>query len=180
MDSPDDTIVALSTPIGEGGIAIVRLSGGGALETADRIFAAKDGSKPSGYRSHSVHYGHVVNRGREGTVGGNKGKEGSVGVNKGDGIIDEVLLTVMRAPRTYTKEDVVEINCHGGIQAVKNVLDLIGRHGARMAQPGEFTKRAFLNGRIDLVQAEAVLEQPLSFAGRPAGIFFFGGRYLHH
>ena len=138
MKYTDDTIVAISTPIGEGGIAIVRLSGSGALAIADSIFAAKDGSKPSGYRSHSVHYGHIVNKGGE--------------------TIDEVLLTVMRAPRTYTKEDVVEINCHGGMQAARKTLELVTANGARIAEPGEFTKRAFLNGRLDLAQAEAVLD----------------------
>ncbi|MDP3730228.1 MAG: tRNA uridine-5-carboxymethylaminomethyl(34) synthesis GTPase MnmE [Candidatus Omnitrophota bacterium] len=131
--SLDDTIVAVSTPVGEGGIGIVRSSGARALEIADKIFVSKDGRKPSGFDTHTIHYGHIAN-------------------------IDEVLLTVMRAPKSYTKEDVVEINCHGGIQAVKKVLDLVVKCGARVAQPGEFTKRAFLNGRIDLTQAEAVLD----------------------
>jgi tRNA modification GTPase len=179
--NPDDTIVALSTPIGEGGIAIVRLSGARALEIADRIFAAKDGAKPSAYRSHSLHYGHIINRGKDGVIGVKKGEEGAIGVNKEqeithdarrsaeqsgaspkgtthDETIDEVLLTVMRAPKTYTKEDIVEINCHGGMQAAKKVLRLVAANGARIAEPGEFTKRAFLNGRLDLAQAEAVLE----------------------
>lgn len=131
--SIEDTIVAVSTPIGEGGIGIVRISGAKALKIADSIFVSKDGKKPSDYGTYTVHYGHIVN-------------------------IDEVLLTVMRSPKSYTKEDIVEINCHGGIQAVKKVFDLVIKCGSRVAQPGEFTKRAFLNGRIDLTQAEAVLD----------------------
>jgi len=133
----EDTIAAISTSVGEGPIGIIRLSGPDALTIADKIFAAKDGKKPSGFESHTVHYGHVVGSGKT---------------------IDEVLLTVMRAPRTYTREDIIEINCHGGIQASINVFDLVVKCGARIAQPGEFTKRAFLNGRIDLTQAEAVLD----------------------
>ncbi|MBI5124076.1 MAG: tRNA uridine-5-carboxymethylaminomethyl(34) synthesis GTPase MnmE [Candidatus Omnitrophica bacterium] len=135
--SIDDTIAALSTPIGEGGIGIVRMSGPDAIKIADKIFVSKDGRKPSEFETYTVHYGHVVD---------------------GPEIVDEVLLTVMRSPKSYTKEDIVEINCHGGIQAVKNVFDLAIRSGARVAEPGEFTKRAFLNGRIDLAQAEAVLD----------------------
>ncbi len=142
----DDTIVAVSTPIGEGGIGIVRLSGPQALKIADEIFVSKDGGKPSRYETYTVHYGHIINK--------LKTQNSKL---KAD-IIDEVLLTVMKAPRSYTKEDVVEINCHGGIQAVKKVLGIATRRGARMAEPGEFTKRAFLNGRIDLAQAEAVLD----------------------
>jgi len=133
----DDTIAAISTPMGEGGIGIVRLSGPQALRIADETFRPKDGVKPSGSKSFTVRYGHIVNNGE---------------------IIDEVLLTIMRAPKTYTKEDIVEINCHGGMQAVKRVMELTLSRGARIAEPGEFTKRAFLNGRIDLTQAEAVLD----------------------
>lgn len=147
----DDTIVAVSTPMGEGGIAIVRMSGGGALEIADTIFCSRDGKKPSGFGTYTVHYGHVVNR--------PKTKDYSLKTEKlKTDAVDEVLLTVMRAPKTYTREDVVEINCHGGIQAAKKVLALVTRCGARIASPGEFTKRAFLNGRLDLTQAEAVLD----------------------
>lgn len=133
----DDTIAAISTPIGEGGIGIVRLSGDAALDITDKIFTAKGDRKASGFRSHTVHYGHAVYGGR---------------------MIDEVLLTVMRGPKSYTKEDIVEINCHGGVQAAKNVLEAVLKGGARLAEPGEFTKRAFLNGRLDLSQAEAVLD----------------------
>ena len=134
----DDTIAAISTPLGEGGIGIVRMSGPRALEIADRIFVSRDGSMPSRYKTYTVHYGHVT--------------------RDENRRIDEVILTVMRAPKTYTKEDVVEINCHGGPGALKETLELILASGARIAEPGEFTKRAFLNGRIDLVKAEAVLD----------------------
>jgi len=134
---PDDTIAAISTPVGEGGIGIVRLSGAGSLCIADKIFAGCDKAKPSEFKSYTVHYGWIA---------------------KGDEAIDEVILTVMRAPRSYTKEDVVEINCHGGIVALRRVLGLVIESGARLAEPGEFTKRAFSNGRIDLAQAEAVLD----------------------
>lgn len=139
-NSIDDTIVALSTPIGEGGVGIVRMSGSKALDIADRIFVSKDGKRPSNYETYSVHYGHIVDKASS------------------EAIVDEVLLTVMKAPKSYTKEDIVEINCHGGIHAVKKVFDLVIKCGARIAQPGEFTKRAFLNGRVDLAQAEAVLD----------------------
>jgi tRNA modification GTPase len=145
----DDTIVAPATPVGESGIGIVRLSGPKALEIADKIFVSKDGLKISSCDAYTVHYGHIVDE--------------SLPVCRFAGLpvqetIDEVLLTVMKAPKSYTKEDVVEINCHGGIQAVKKVFDLVVRCGASVASPGEFTKRAFLNGRIDLTQAEAVLD----------------------
>ena len=137
LRSTDDTIAAVSTPVGEGGIGIVRLSGKDALKIADKVFISKAGGKVAGFNSHTVHYGHISDKG---------------------GIVDEVLLTLMRSPRSYTKEDIVEINCHGGIQATKKTLDLVIDNGARLAEPGEFTKRAFLNGRLDLSQAEAVLD----------------------
>jgi len=143
--SIDDTIAAPATPIGEGGIGIVRMSGAKALEIADKIFVSKDGKKPSSYETYTVHYGHIINT------------QYAIRSTQHE-IVDEVLLTVMRAPKSYTKEDVVEINCHGGIQAVKKVFDLVIKCGSRVAQPGEFTRRAFLNGRIDLAQAEAVLD----------------------
>ncbi|MDP2920981.1 MAG: tRNA uridine-5-carboxymethylaminomethyl(34) synthesis GTPase MnmE [Candidatus Omnitrophota bacterium] len=133
----DDTIVAVSTPIGEGGIGIVRLSGKHSLQIADSIFLSKDAKKPSRFKTYTVHYGHIAEKAK---------------------VIDEVILTVMRAPRSYTKEDVVEINCHSGIAPLKKILDLCIINGARLAEPGEFTKRAFLNGRIDILQAEAVLD----------------------
>lgn len=134
----EDTIAAVATPVGEGGIGIIRVSGPDALRVADALFVPKRGKKPSGRATHTVLYGHIVDA---------SGRPA-----------DEALLAVMRAPRTYTKEDVVEFNCHGGIQATKRVLDLVLAQGARLAEPGEFTRRAFLNGRIDLAQAEAVLD----------------------
>ncbi len=135
----DDTIAAIATPLGEGGLAVVRLSGSAALIIADRSFvpSGKSSVKPSQAPTHTIHYGKIVQRGR---------------------IIDEVLLAVMRAPRTMTREDVVEITCHGGLLPAKMVLDTVLESGARMAMPGEFTKRAFLNGRLDLAQAEAVAD----------------------
>ena len=143
----EDTIVAVSTPIGESGIGIVRLSGANALKIADEIFVSRDNKRPSGFKTYTTHYGHAVLKIK---LQGPRAKSQKV--------IDEVILTVMRAPKSYTREDIVEINCHGGIQAVKKVLELVIKLGARVAEPGEFTKRAFLNGRIDLAQAEAVLD----------------------
>lgn len=134
----EDTIVAVSTPVGEGGIGIVRLSGKDALKVADRIFLSKDRKRPSRFKTYTVHYGHIVNKEQE--------------------IIDEVILTVMRAPKTYTREDVVEVNCHSGIVPLRKTLEMVLKNGARLAEPGEFTKRAFLNGRIDVSQAESVLD----------------------
>jgi tRNA modification GTPase len=135
----DDTIAAIATPLGEGGLAVIRLSGPQSLKVADGAFrpAGKASVRPSAAATHTIQYGHVVRGGR---------------------VIDEVLLSVMRAPRTFTREDVVEIACHGGILAAKSVLDTVLANGARLARPGEFTQRAFLNGRLDLAQAEAVLD----------------------
>jgi tRNA modification GTPase len=135
----DDTIAAIATPLGEGGLAIIRISGPKALAVADACFApaGKGGPKPSTAATHTIHFGHVVNKGQN---------------------IDEVLLAVMRPPHTFTREDVVEITCHGGILPAKLVLDAVLANGARLAEPGEFTRRAFLNGRIDLAQAEAVAD----------------------
>ncbi|MDD4939458.1 MAG: tRNA uridine-5-carboxymethylaminomethyl(34) synthesis GTPase MnmE [Candidatus Omnitrophica bacterium] len=135
----NDTIAAVATGMGDCGIAIVRISGKDALTVAEKVFVSRDGEKPSRFRTYTIHYGWIVKAGEK-------------------GVIDEVILSVMRAPRSYTKEDVVEINCHGGIIATMRVLDLVLDNGCRMAAPGEFTKRAFLNGRIDLAQAEAVLD----------------------
>ena len=133
-----DTIAAISTPPGEGAIGIVRLSGEEAIAVADRVY--KLGSKQlADQTSHTIHYGNIVNP-------------------KTNDTVDEVMVTVMRAPKTFTREDVVEINCHGGILAVNQVLQIVLQNGARLAEPGEFTKRAFLNGRIDLSQAEAVMD----------------------
>ena len=135
----DDTIAAIATPLGEGGLAIIRVSGSRSLAIADQSFipAGKSAVRPSAAPSHTLHYGKVVRNGQ---------------------VIDEVVLAVTRAPRTFTREDVVEITCHGGVLAAKSVLDTVLANGARLALPGEFTKRAFLNGRIDLAQAEAVVD----------------------
>ena len=139
MNFPDDTIAAVSTPPGEGGIGIVRLSGKEAISIVDRIFVSPAGKLPSGVRSHSVIYGFI--------------KDPDTSEK-----IDEVIVTVMRAPRTYTREDVVEINCHGGMLPLRRILGSVISQGSRPAEPGEFTRRAFLNGRVDLSQAEAVID----------------------
>jgi len=155
----DDTIAAISTPLGDSGIGIVRLSGKDAIKVADKIFLPKDGKKPSTFKTYTVHYGWVVDLDettRQRPQGVPSAVEGRV--NESTKIIDEVILTIMRAPKSYTKEDVVEINCHGGIVALRAVLDLVLANDCRLSEPGEFTKRAFLNGRIDLAQAEAVLD----------------------
>ena len=136
---PGDTIAAISTPLGEGGIGIVRLSGPYAVEIVDRVFHSPQGTGLKEVPSHTIHYGFIVDP-NDGTH------------------IDEVLVSVMRAPRSYTREDVVEINCHGGIVPLRRVLELVLSQGARAAEPGEFTKRAFLSGRISIDQAEAVLD----------------------
>lgn len=130
----NDTIAAISTALGVGAISIVRLSGNDAIEIVNNCFKGKDLTK---VKSHTINYGHIVDQ---------------------DEIIDEVLVSVMKEPRTYTAEDVVEINCHGGIISTKHILETMLTHGARLAEPGEFTKRAFLNGRIDLVKSEAVMD----------------------
>ena len=140
----DDTIAAIATALGPGGIGIVRLSGPRSVEIADQIFQSRSGKKVSRFKSHTVHYGNVFDP---------RPKQ-----DRSGGIIDEALVTVMAAPQSYTCEDVVEISSHGGLMAVKTILELVIDLGARLAQPGEFTKRAFLNGRLDLVQAEAVLD----------------------
>lgn len=135
----NDTIVAISTPLGVGGLGIVRLSGDKAIQIAEKIFAPKNKSKVvSQLKTFTVHLGYI------------KDEDGN--------IIDEVLLTLMRAPHSYTCEDVVEFSCHGGVVILKQIVELCLKNGARLAQPGEFTKRAFLNGRIDLSQAEAVCD----------------------
>lgn len=136
---PDDTIAAIATPLGEGGLSVIRISGAQALAVGDKVFVpvGKNSTLPSAAGSHTIHYGRIVRAGTQ---------------------VDEVLCAVMRAPRTFTREDVVEISCHGGILSTKTVLDTILECGARLADPGEFTQRAFLNGRLDLTQAEAVAD----------------------
>lgn len=130
----NDTIVAISTALGVGAISIVRLSGNDAINIVNKCFEGKDLTKVD---SHTIHYGFIKNETER---------------------IDEVLVSVMRAPKTYTTEDIVEINCHGGIITTKQVLETMLNSGARLAEPGEFTKRAFLNGRIDLVESEAIMD----------------------
>lgn len=132
-----DTIAAISTPRGEGGIGIVRISGTDSLKILGRIFKPISKKSVEELRNFSINYGHLYD---------------------GEEIIDEVLVSIMKAPNTYTKEDIVEINCHGGYLVTEKVLETVLRHGARIAEIGEFTRRAFLNGRLDLTQAEAVID----------------------
>ncbi|MFT0803178.1 tRNA uridine-5-carboxymethylaminomethyl(34) synthesis GTPase MnmE [Bacillus swezeyi] len=134
-----DTIAAISTPMGEGAIAIVRMSGPEALSIADKVYKGPRGKRLSSVDTHTINYGHIVDPETE-------------------KVVEEVMVSVLKAPKTFTREDIVEINCHGGIVTVNQVLQLVLREGARLAEPGEFTKRAFLNGRIDLSQAEAVMD----------------------
>lgn len=130
----NDTIAAISTAIGVGGISIIRLSGSNAIPIASKCFTGKDlNTVPT----HTINYGYIKDK---------------------DEIIDEVLVTVMKAPKTYTTEDIVEINCHGGLVPTRRILETVLNNGARLAEPGEFTKRAFLNGRIDLVKSEAIMD----------------------
>lgn len=150
----DDTIAAISTPIGEGGIGIVRLSGKDSLKIADKIFKSAEKIKPSKFKTYTIHYGWIVNEHRASSIEHRKCSN----KNSKPEIIDEVILTIMRSPKSYTKEDVVEINCHSGIVPLKRILDLVITNGARLAEAGEFTRRALINGRIDLIQAEAVLD----------------------
>lgn len=131
----DDIIVGISTAFAEGAISIVRLSGAGSIELVNKIFKGKDLTKVA---SHTINYGHII--------------------DSNNNVIDEVLVSVFKAPKTYTKEDVVEINCHGGMFVTNQIYELLVLNNARPANPGEFTKRAFLNGRIDLTKAEAVMD----------------------
>ncbi len=131
-----DTIAAIATPLGEGAIGMIRLSGSDAFSIASAIFKGKNLEKVA---SHTLNYGHIIDP-------------------KNQKILDEVMLGVMKAPKTFTREDVIEINTHGGIAVTNEILQLVIREGARLAEPGEFTKRAFLNGRVDLTQAEAIMD----------------------
>src|SRR4030043_360132 len=137
--SIDDTIAAISSPLGEGGIGIVRLSGKDSIQIAEKIFSSPKNKTLKDSKSHRIIYGYIKD-------------------HLNDKEIDEVLVTIMRSPYSYTREDIVEINCHGGMVALRKTLELTLKQGARLAEPGEFTKRAFINGRIDLSQAEAVLD----------------------
>ena len=130
----NDTIAAISTALGVGAISIIRVTGKETIEIVNKITKNK---KVNTYKSHTIHYEHIVD---------------------GDEIIDEVLISIMLAPKTFTKEDVIEINCHGGIATTNKVLELLLTNGCRLAEPGEFTKRAFLNGRIDLIEAEGIMD----------------------
>lgn len=133
-----NTIAAISTALSEGGIGIIRISGDDAIKIADKLYRNKKGERTlSSFSSHTIHYGYIYDETE---------------------IVDEVMISVMKAPNTFTKEDVVEINCHGGILVLKRILSLVLDNGAFLAEPGEFTKRAFLNGRIDLSKAEAVMD----------------------
>ena len=133
-----ETIAAIATALSDSGIGIVRISGDDAIEIGSRVYRSKNGCHSlKDYGSHTIHYGVIMD---------------------GDEILDEVMVAVMKAPNSYTKEDTVEINCHGGVLIVQKVLETVLRNGARLAEPGEFTKRAFLNGRIDLAKAEAVMD----------------------
>src|SRR3954469_17051350 len=131
----EETIAAISTPTGEGAIAVVRLSGPAAVGVAGRIFRGSE--NPETFESHTQHFGEIVDDGR---------------------VVDQAVLSIHRAPRSYTGEDVVEISCHGGILVTALVLEACLRAGARAARPGEFTERAFLNGKLDLTQAEAIMD----------------------
>ena len=133
-----DMIAAIATGMTEAGIGIIRVCGTGVFEAADRFFSARSGKKVSEFASHTMHLGNIKNTDGE--------------------IIDEVLLSVMKGPHSYTGEDTVEINCHGGIYLCQKILDIVLANGVKLAEPGEFTKRAFLNGRLDLSQAEAVMD----------------------
>lgn len=138
MFSYNDTIAAIATAMSDSGIGIIRISGDDAVNIADKIFRSINPTKKLvNVKSHTVHYGYIYD---------------------GDNFLDEVMAIVMRAPRSYTTEDTVEINCHGGVLMVNRILETVLKYGARLAEPGEFTKRAFLNGRIDLSKAEAVID----------------------
>ena len=130
----EDTITAISTALGVGAISIIRVSGEDSINIVNKIFKGKDLTQVP---THTIHYGYIIDENN----------------NK----IDEVLVSIMKSPKTFTTEDTVEINCHGGIATTNKVLELLLSNGARLAEPGEFTKRAFLNGRIDLVEADAVM-----------------------
>lgn len=132
-----DTIAGISTPRGEGGIGIIRISGTEAFEILEKIFVPKSKKKISELKNFSINYGHIVDR---------------------EEVVDEVMVSIMKSPNTYTKEDIVEINCHGGFVITEKVLEVVLKNGARIAEAGEFTRRAFLNGRIDLTQAEAIID----------------------
>ena len=156
LDREDNTIVAIATALNNAGISIIRLSGKDALNIIYKIFRPKNVDKDiRKVKTHTIHYGHIVDKFIDKSIV-NKNNDKKNKIDNKDNIVDEVLVSIMLGPKSYTAEDVVEINCHGGVTITKNVLDLCIKAGATLAEPGEFTKRAFLNGRIDLSQAEAV------------------------
>ena len=136
-----DTIAAIATGLSDSGIGIIRISGERAVEVGNRVFCTPKGKRIlENAESHRIYYGYIV------------------GDSDGLDVFDEVMVSVMKAPRSFTAEDTVEINCHGGVLVMQKILELVCKSGARLAEPGEFTKRAFLNGRIDLSKAEAVMD----------------------
>ena len=144
----NDTIAAIATGMNQGGIGVIRVSGENSIKVVDSVFIPKKkGKEVRNLSSYTAAYGNIVEY-----------NELNYSDDKGYKIIDEVIVLVMKAPASYTKEDVVEIDCHGGMEVMKSILHLLIKNGARIAQPGEFTKRAFLNGRIDLSQAESVMD----------------------
>ncbi len=132
-----DTIAAIATAMANSGIGIIRMSGNAAIEIADKVFRSKSNQSLKDCKSHTIHYGYIMNE---------------------DEVMDEVLVMIMKAPNSYTRENTIEINCHGGVLVMQKILETVMKYGARPAEPGEFTKRAFLNGRIDLAQAESVID----------------------
>ena len=137
MALKSDTIAAVATALNDSGIGIIRVSGDEAISIVDRIYKSNGENRLLDFHSHTIHYGFIYDENE---------------------LIDEVMVSVFKAPKSYTTEDTVEINCHGGVLVIRKVLDLVIKNGARAAAPGEFTKRAFLNGRIDLSKAEAIMD----------------------
>ena len=153
----EDTIVAIATPLGESSIGVIRMSGPKAIEIGHKVFCAKKNKNWFKKDNYKIIYGHVIEP-------------------QSNEIVDEVLLSVMRGPHSFTAEDVVEISCHGGIVPLKRVLDLLLRLGARLAEPGEFSKRAFINGRLDLAQAESIIDIIKANAGAKIAMSQLQGR----
>ena len=154
--SGEDTIAAIATGITESGIGIIRVSGPCAFEIGEKLYRGRNGKADfSTWKSNTIHFGYIVDP----SVRKNIPSADMIGSGEsGDGVIDEVMVSIMRSPHSYTTEDTIEINTHGGIYVMNRVLDLVLANGARLAEPGEFTKRAFLGGRIDLSKAEAVMD----------------------
>ena len=153
-----DTIAAIATGMTNSGIGIVRISGEEAFSIIDKIYKSQGNKILSREKSHTIHYGHIYD---------------------GDEMVDEVMVSVMKEPRTYTGEDTVEINCHGGLFIVQKVLETVLKYGARMAEPGEFSKRGFLNGKMDLSKAEAVMDLIHSKSEYAYKLFYVKGKHHH-